>query len=350
MGVRAILLILSLGVSAGALPADGSPELYGNNASAGRYASINGINLYYEIYGEGQPLLMIHGNNGSIEDFSHQIALFAKHYRVIVADSRGHGRSGLGEGVLSFAAITDDLFELITQLGLKEIRILGWSDGGVAGLRLAIEHPAIVERLAIMGANTQPPEISAYPWAISAVSETRRQVQQKIDAGDDSPELRRELQVLGLLFSDPLISDEQLAKIVAPVLVMAADKDVIVPEHTQRIFSTSLIRSWRYFRARRISRRPETPGSSTRSCCIFSHNHFHGHKRRISLRRDSPAKAAAHASQAPNGQNGCRFLIRTDAGLANQSHVRVVDRSYNNFPAVPGIHIELRHASCSGHY
>ena len=146
---------------------------YGSNAAAGAYASINGIKLYYETYGNGQPMLQIHGNGQSISGLSHQIAFFSPRYKIIVADSRGHGKSEMGAGRLTYEQMAEDLNALLEKLKAKPVYVLGWSDGGIVGLLLAIRHPDKVGKLAIMGANLNPD--GAYDWAIKwAVKEDQR--------------------------------------------------------------------------------------------------------------------------------------------------------------------------------
>ena len=207
---------------------------YGENAAAGVYASVNGIKLYYEIYGAGQPMLQIHGNGLSISSMGHQIAFFSPHYKVIVADSRGHGRSEIGAGRLTYEQMAEDLNALLEKLKTKPVYVLGWSDGGIIGLLLAIRHPDKVGKLAIMGANLNPE--GAYDWAFNwAVKEDKR-VAALITKGDTSQPWPLVRQHLDLLAKQPHIPIADLAKVMAPTLVMAGDKDVIRDDHTLQIF------------------------------------------------------------------------------------------------------------------
>ncbi len=90
------------------------PEVrYGQNTAAGAFVQVNGIKLYYEIYGSGRAMLQIHGNGGSIAGMRNQIEFFAAHYKVIAADSRGHGKSQMGEGRLTYENMADDLDGLL---------------------------------------------------------------------------------------------------------------------------------------------------------------------------------------------------------------------------------------------
>jgi pimeloyl-ACP methyl ester carboxylesterase len=231
------LLLLPLAFAATAFAEPIPPKLaipYGENAAAGRFAEVNGIKLYYETYGDGTPLLMIHGNGGSSGHMGNQIQFFAPHYRVIAADSRGQGKSEMGPGRLTYEQIAEDLNTLLDQLHIKSTCIFGWSDGGIVGLLLAIHHPDKVAKLAIMGANLRPD--GAYAWAQDWVGRQDRMVDDMLAKGDQTQPWSTQKQLLDLLGKQPNIPVADLAKISAPVLVMAGDKDVIKDEHTLEIF------------------------------------------------------------------------------------------------------------------
>ena len=232
------LAALVAGLPSGPLAAQLAPPKlaipYGENAAAGATAAINGIRLHYETYGAGQPLLVIHGNGGSIRDMGYQIQFFTPNYRIIAADSRGHGQSGMGPGRLTYEQQAEDLNALLDKLEVKSACVLGWSDGGILGLLLAIHHPDKVAKLAIMGANLNPN--GAYNWALQWVDRENKTVDAMIAKGDKTQPWPVLKQYLNLLGTQPQIPVADLAKIKAPTLVMAADRDVIRLEHTQLIF------------------------------------------------------------------------------------------------------------------
>ena len=101
------------------------PIPYGSNKAVGKYASVNGIKMYYEVYGEGKPLVLIHGNGGSILTMGYQVQYFSKYYRCIVADSRAHGKSGVGEGRLTYEQMADDWSALLDTLKIDSAYVLG---------------------------------------------------------------------------------------------------------------------------------------------------------------------------------------------------------------------------------
>src|SRR5690348_12693587 len=145
--------------------------IYGRNTKAGHYINTRGFKMYYETYGQGEPLLIIHGNGGSINNFLYQIPYFSKEYKVILADSRSQGKSVDNSDSLSYEMMTDDLNALLDSLHLDSCYVIGWSDGGIEGLMLAMRHPDKVKKLAVTGANLTP-ETSAvdpfvYNWAMN---------------------------------------------------------------------------------------------------------------------------------------------------------------------------------------
>ena len=150
------LVVLSLGVAVPAKAQTGSMEQatchtsikYGDNSKAGSLAKVNGIKMYYEIYGNParQPLLLIHGNGGSIFSERCQIEYFKNQYRIIVADSRFHGRTEDGSELLTYDLMAKDYKALLDYLKIDSAYILGQSDGGIIGLIIAIKHPEKVKK------------------------------------------------------------------------------------------------------------------------------------------------------------------------------------------------------------
>ncbi len=206
---------------------------YGRNAAVGKYADIRGFKMYYETYGKGQPLLIIHGNGGSINNFLFQIPYFAKKYQVILADSRAQGKSVDPKDSLSYEMMADDLNGLLDHLHLDSAYVIGWSDGGINGLLLAIRHPDKVKKLAVTGANLWPDstavEPSIYKWAMSmnkAMTDSLKK------AKSPSAAFKNEAKINHLLSYEPHIKLSELHGIKVPVLVIGGDHDVILPQHT----------------------------------------------------------------------------------------------------------------------
>jgi pimeloyl-ACP methyl ester carboxylesterase len=135
----AIVLFGFAGLHGQSVPASIIP--YGDNKDAGNYAVLNGVNLYYEIYGIGNPLVLIHGNGGNIAGMKYQIEYFARSYKVIAIDCRGRGKSELGKDSLTYMQMTGDVASLLDYLHLDSAYVIGRSDGGIIGLLMGIYFP-----------------------------------------------------------------------------------------------------------------------------------------------------------------------------------------------------------------
>lgn len=207
--------------------------LYGHNKDAGKYYDIRGFKMYAEVYGQGQPLLIIHGNGGSINNFIYQIPYFSKKYKVIVADSRAQGKSADKGDSLSYEMMADDYAALLDAMKVDSAYVIGWSDGGINGLLLSIRHPEKVKKLAITGANLVP-DTTAVPQSIwNMVMPSYRQLKAKATKNEMEME---QYKLLRLLVEQPHIPLSDLHKIACPALVIGGDHDVIKEEHTMLIY------------------------------------------------------------------------------------------------------------------
>ncbi|WP_160139669.1 alpha/beta fold hydrolase [Chryseobacterium sp. c4a] len=210
---------------------------YGNNPKAGKYYDVNGIKMYCETYGEGQPLLLIHGNGGSIVDFSKQIPFFSKHYKVIVADSRAQGKSIDKGSTLTYEMMADDYAELLQKMKIDSAFVMGWSDGGINGLLLSMRHPEKVKKLIVTGANLRPDSTAVQADIFNRVSNNYTKFKEIFAAKKDKTDLDYTvLKLKRLLSEQPNIDPKALHTIKVPVLVIGGDYDVIKPEHTLEIF------------------------------------------------------------------------------------------------------------------
>ena len=193
---------------------------YGKNKN-GKYLDIQNAKIYYESYGTGEPLILLHGNNGSISDFYKLIPNLAKHFNVITIDTRGQGRStDLTTSDYNYELFAADLLEVVQHLGLKKINILGWSDGGNTGLIFNSKHPEFVSKLITIGANLNP----------KGVKEDLIKVFQ-----NQISEQKGNQRLIKLMLNHPNITTNELRKIQNPVLIVAGSDDVIKEEHTELI-------------------------------------------------------------------------------------------------------------------
>ncbi len=205
---------------------------YGNNAKVGKYITTRGIKMYYETYGQGEPLLMIHGNGGSISAFKYQIGFFQKHYKVIVADSRAQGKTIDHGEVLNYEMMAEDINALLDSLQIPSANVIGWSDGGINGLLLAIHHPEKVKKLVISGANLIPDASILDPQGVAFIADAKKELM----AAKQDASIKNTLKLIDMMALEPHIPTTDLNKIKCPVLVIGGDADVIKPSHTVQIF------------------------------------------------------------------------------------------------------------------
>jgi pimeloyl-ACP methyl ester carboxylesterase len=205
---------------------------YGNNAAAGKYYSIRGIKMYCEIYGQGEPLLMIHGNAGSIHSFADNIPYFAKKYKVIVVDSRSQGKSVDLKDSLSFEMMADDFAVLLDTLHIKSAYVLGWSDGGINALLLAIRHPQKVIKLASTGANLWPDSTALTP---SLWNDMVKQYDSSHNKQFTTEKEKNDWKLFMLDYTQPHIALSALHKITCAAFIIGGDHDLIPVAHTKLI-------------------------------------------------------------------------------------------------------------------
>lgn len=210
---------------------------YGNNTKVGKFIQINDIKMYYEVYGEGKPLLLIHGNKTGIKGWKPQIDYFAKKYKVFAVDCRGRGKSELGKDSLSYKQIANDLSQFVTQMNLDSINILGKSDGGIVGILMGIYYPEKINKIVAFGSNMKSDTTALYKATLEEIKKERIFADQMIAKGDTSQNWKIEQQRNRMMEFQPNISSEELNKINVPVLVMSCDRDVIKIEHTLFIYN-----------------------------------------------------------------------------------------------------------------
>ena len=189
------------------------------------------MNLYYETYGNGPPLLLVHGALESISSYSAIILILAKKFKVIALDTRGHGKSTVDSTKLSYELYADDVFKFLDKLGLDSVNVLGWSDGGNTGLIVAMNHPKYVRRLAVMGANLYNKESSVPGWVNDTLRSQINLLEQSARDSRDEFELR----VRKTLLTEPNIDPLYLSRIRCKTLVMAGENDLIKEKHTRLI-------------------------------------------------------------------------------------------------------------------
>ncbi len=209
---------------------------YGNNKEAGHHLVVNGSDIYYETYGEGAPLVLLHGNGGNIANMQPQIECFARKYKVIVMDCRGRGKSELGSDSLTYMQMTQDIDAILNRLKLDSAYVIGRSDGGIVALLLAVYYPDKVKKGAAFAANLTPDTTALYPFFYDQVKADRKESDAMIAKKDTSQNWRVVQQRNRLMEFQPHISANDLHKIKCPVLVLSTDRDIIREEHTFFIY------------------------------------------------------------------------------------------------------------------
>lgn len=230
----AAALLLALAPTTEARAADTKPT----PQKSGRVA-VNGIDYYYEIYGQGEPVLLLHGGLGSTELFAPALPKLAQARQVIAVDLQGHGRTSLGKRPIDLVAIGDDLSQLLTKLGYRQVDVFGYSFGGGAGLRLAIQHPDQVRRLAVMSApfaqNGFFPEMLPQQAAVGAkmagaMKETPIYQSYAAIAPDPS-QFPKLLDAMGAYMRKPYNWADDVKTLKMPVMLIYGDSDMIRPDH-----------------------------------------------------------------------------------------------------------------------
>src|SRR5688572_1895526 len=231
---------LVLGVTVMALA---TVQAQGNAAAAkpqrSGYVEANGINYYYEIHGRGEPLLLLHGGLGSIGMFQPSIPDLAKERLVIAVDLHGHGRTALGDRPISHAANGDDLAVVLRKLGYQTVDVMGYSFGAGAALRLAIQHPNAVRRLAVVSAPYAQdgffPELLPQQAAVgAAMADQMKQTPMYTSYMAVAPrpqDFPRLLDRMGELMRQPYDWANEVKQLQMPVMLIYGDADMMRPDH-----------------------------------------------------------------------------------------------------------------------
>ena len=186
--------------------------------------------MHYEEKGDGEPLVLLHGNVEDLGYFAGQMEYFRETYRVIALDTRGHGESERGTAPFTLEQFGRDLYDCLRKMETGPVHLLGFSDGGNIALAFGREHPEMVRSLILNGANLDP-------WGV------KLSVQLPIVAGYGMVSLlapflrdcRRKKEILGLMVREPHYEKADLEALTMPVLVIAGDRDMIRESHTRRI-------------------------------------------------------------------------------------------------------------------
>jgi pimeloyl-ACP methyl ester carboxylesterase len=212
---------------------------------SGHYATVDGLKMYYEVHGNGSPLVLIHGGGSTIEStFGRVLPELAKRHQVIAVELQAHGHTRDINRPLSFEQDADDVAALLKQLKIEKADIMGFSNGGTTGLQIAIRHPEIVNKLVLLSAiykrsGLQPGFFEGMQGATLEKSMPQPLKEAYLKANPDPQGLQRmfDRDVARMVaFKD--FSDAQIKAIQAPALIINGDADVVRPEHALELSRT----------------------------------------------------------------------------------------------------------------
>lgn len=243
--LRAVCLLLAAASPALALPKwqQFPPPPPMPLADQSGYAEVRGISMFYSVYGKGKgsPILLIHGGMSSSDVWSFEVPTLAQNHEVIVADSRGQGRSTHGLAWVTYHRMAEDYVALLAQLKVDKVTLVGWSDGGIIGIDIAIHHPQMLTRLFAQAPNVTPdgltriPEIDPPPLSENLSPSGSYEAEPELEKARNR-QMARERVFRRLWATEPNYSDADLARIHVPTAIVIGDHDpVIRPEHIAHI-------------------------------------------------------------------------------------------------------------------
>ena len=207
------------------------------------YLETGGLKTWYDEQGEGDPLVLLHGGLSTNATWASQMPDFAAHFRVIAPERRGHGHTPDVEGPLSYDAMAADTVAFLTALVDGPAHLVGWSDGGIVGLLVAMARPDLVRKLVVIGTNYDisgmVPEVVEGFASLRADSDDMAMFRTPYEAA--SPDGPEHWPVVVAKFKEmvatqPTLSAEQLSGITASTLVIVGDDDIVTFEHTVSLF------------------------------------------------------------------------------------------------------------------
>lgn len=203
------------------------------------YIEANGVNYYFEIHGEGEPLLLLHGGLGSIDMFGPVLPMLTEGRQVIGVDLHGHGRTTLGDRPISLIDMGDDIAVVLEELDYERIDVLGYSLGGGVALRLAVQHPEMVRRLALVSAGyardgfypEMLPQQAQVGAAMADAMKGTPMYESYVAVAPNPDDFPRLLDRMGELMRQPYDWSEDVKQLTMPVMLVYGDSDMYRPEH-----------------------------------------------------------------------------------------------------------------------
>ena len=221
--IISLVITLSFNVQAQDIP-------YGNNPDAGNYFDAGGVKLYYEIYGQGDPVLMLHGGVfGYIDEFSQLISELSKTHQVICLATRGHGKSYIGREPFSYDQRANDALALLKHLNINKTKVIGFSDGGLSTLTMAALYPNVIEKAVTIGVGEVPPKTPENLSDYSSDSLMAKYPDHFSGLVKLMPEPERWSEFLTMMnnfYNKEVLDEEIFTKITCPVLIINGEDDI----------------------------------------------------------------------------------------------------------------------------
>ncbi|MCX5528528.1 alpha/beta hydrolase [Streptomyces bobili] len=211
--------------------------------ATGTYVQLPGVRSWYESEGAGDPLLLLHGGLCTNDTWGAQRAAFAERFRLFLPERRGHGHTPDVDGPLSYRAMADDTIAFIESVVGGPAHLVGWSDGGIVALLVAVARPDLTRKLVVMGANFLPgPQSSAAPEMLDHMRPDAPDMAMFRDLyAAASPDGAGHWPIVAekvadMIRTQPTISTDELGRITAPTLVVVGDDDLVTLEHTIALY------------------------------------------------------------------------------------------------------------------
>jgi pimeloyl-ACP methyl ester carboxylesterase len=209
----------------------------------GEYVNAGGVRTYYEVYGEGEPLVLLHGGLATADSWAMQVPALAEGYRVYVPERRGHGRTSDAAGPITYEMMAADTAAFLDATGTGAANLVGWSDGAVVGMLVALRRPELVRKLVVIGQyfsfEGEVPEFRAMIdyWGTD-LPEALHEVYDRVspDGPEHFPVVLEKM--MRMWREEPDLAFSELAGVRAPVLLMQGDDDIVKVEHSAALAAT----------------------------------------------------------------------------------------------------------------
>jgi len=205
------------------------------------YAPVNGIRIWYASFGHGEPVLLLHGGLANSNYWGHQVPVLAGRYRVVVMDSRGHGRSSHDDRPYRYDLMASDALGLMDFLKLPRAAIVGWSDGAILGLDIAIHHPERLTKLFAFAANSDPSGVLDIAQS-KVFNDYIARAEKEYEALSPTPDQYKSFfaQISKMWETQPNFTAEQLHGITVPTWIVDADHDEAIKRENTEFMANAI--------------------------------------------------------------------------------------------------------------